>query len=156
MDILAHALWGLIFFDSLDMNLYLIILFSLLPDFSAFSFEFVKLILGFKKFPHSKEEARKKIPRYVGKIYNFTHSLVLVGCLFLILFIFYRSFSWYILPWILHILLDIPSHPRDFFGTPIFYPFSSYKFDGYEWGKKWFMIVNYSLIAIGLVIVYLL
>ena len=144
MDILAHALWGLI------------VLFSLVPDLSAFSFEFVKFIFMHKEIPKNKKEARKRIPRYVKKIYNFTHSLVLVGALFLILFFTYRSYSWYILPWILHILLDIPSHPRNFFGTPIFFPISNFKFNGWEWSKPWFMIINYSLIIIvGFLVVLL-
>jgi hypothetical protein len=53
------------------------------------------------------------------------------------------------LGWLLHIILDIPSHSIDFFATPFLFPVSDYVFQyGARWSIPWFMILNYSLLLI--------
>jgi hypothetical protein len=51
--------------------------------------------------------------------------------------------------WLLHMLMDIPTHTYVFFATPIFWPFSAYKFSGIRWAEWWFLILDYgSLLAV--------
>lgn len=157
MDILAHSLWGLIIFKLLlfpDLNPYLLVIFSIIPDLVAFVPLIIQMIynksLNFKRARAENENTwkKRKMPSYVSEIYNWTHSLIVVGTIFIVLFFIKKEYSFYILPWILHIIVDIPSHERDFFGTPILYPISDFKFDGIPWSNKWHMIINYSLIII--------
>lgn len=58
--------------------------------------------------------------------------------------------------WLLHILMDIPSHSYDFYPTPFLWPISDFKINGFHWGTPWFMITNYSLIIISYLILYFL
>ncbi len=152
MDIIAHALWGLIIFHKL--NPWLVIFFSIFPDILAFSIDSVRIIFVEKRFTPKKMMARK-FPPYVVEIYNYTHSLILTAVLFIILFFTFRTASYYILPWILHILVDIPLHPKEFFGTPFMYPFSNYKFNGYHWIKLPALLANYALLALVAYLVFI-
>ena len=63
---------------------------------------------------------------------------------------------WEILGWPLHILIDIPTHTYQFYPTPFLWPISTYKFDGISWGTPWFMIVNYSSLAIVLITLFVM
>ncbi|MGV8169246.1 MAG: hypothetical protein ACP5N3_04285 [Candidatus Nanoarchaeia archaeon] len=153
MDVLAHALWGLIVFHSLSLNYWLIALFSILPDLVSFVPWMIHNLVTKGRIYNSKDwknrtKMIKSIPKYVFRLYDITHSLVISGFIFLVLFFTVKEYSYYMLPWMLHIIIDIPSHPRDFFGTPILFPFSNFKFNGIPWSHKWFMIINYSSIII--------
>ncbi|MBI5742400.1 MAG: hypothetical protein HZA25_00995 [Candidatus Niyogibacteria bacterium] len=44
--------------------------------------------------------------------------------------------------------MDVPTHTYLFFPTPLFWPFSHYYFSGISWGTPWFLITNYSLLAL--------
>ncbi|MDO8664161.1 MAG: hypothetical protein Q7K44_01235 [Candidatus Liptonbacteria bacterium] len=51
--------------------------------------------------------------------------------------------------WLLHILLDIPTHSYAFYPTPVFWPLGGWKFSGYPWAHPWFIAANYSAIAVA-------
>jgi hypothetical protein len=61
---------------------------------------------------------------------------------------------WAMLGWLVHILIDIPTHSYQFYPTPFLWPLSSWKFNGISWGQKWFMIANYSTIVIAYAALY--
>lgn len=63
-----------------------------------------------------------------------------------------RKWPWLMGGWVLHIIIDIPTHTKAFFATPFLWPLSNFKIDGISWGTLWFMLINYS----ALVLVYLL
>ncbi len=65
-----------------------------------------------------------------------------------------RRFPYELLGWLLHILIDIPTHSYSFYPTPFLWPISQYKFDGISWGTPWFMIVNYSSLAISYLVLW--
>ncbi len=155
MDIFAHALWSWLLFSSFG-NIFLIILFGVLPDLIPFSPTTIQIFAKFKfktfkKWKHP-QEMEKQIPKYTHFVYNITHSFVTVIILAIILYIFAKPYAVLMLPWTFHILVDIPTHKKEFFPTRFLYPISDFCIDGISWATSWFMILNYSLIAIGIVI----
>lgn len=60
-----------------------------------------------------------------------------------------RSVPWEMGGWLLHILIDIPTHSYKFYPTPIFWPVWNWKFlYGFSWGVPWFLIANYAAIIL--------
>ncbi|MDD5291309.1 MAG: hypothetical protein PHZ04_04335 [Patescibacteria group bacterium] len=154
MDIISHALWTNLIFKGLPAEQKgLAVLFGLLPDFVSFSSltlsNFVKKTLHFEAPPMAT------IPKYVFKLYDVTHSLVIWLAIFLVLKIF--GLSWWLVvyyAWGLHILLDIFTHTTEFFPTPILWPFSRFHFSGINWSNKWFMLFNYALLLFMYLVFY--
>ena len=60
------------------------------------------------------------------------------------------------LGWGLHILIDIPTHSYQFYPTPLLWPVSSWKFNGFSWTTPWFIIVNYLAILLVYALLYIL
>jgi hypothetical protein len=110
-------------------------------------------------------EVRAKffIFRLTNVLYHPTHSLVIFACIFLLVW----AVRWYRLNyyrgvriptvtstpaappgemcgWLLHILLDIPSHTTRLYPTPFLWPLSDFTVDGISWGRPWFMALNYG------------
>ncbi|MDO8660244.1 MAG: hypothetical protein Q7K54_06675 [Candidatus Parcubacteria bacterium] len=80
-------------------------------------------------------------------LYQYSHSLIIWAIVFLLVWFFYKRPRYELLGWLLHILIDIPSHTLAFFPTPFLFPISDYKFPyGVQWGSYWFMVINYSLL----------
>lgn len=51
--------------------------------------------------------------------------------------------------WALHIFFDIPTHVKEYFATPIFWPFSDWTFGGLTWRSPYIFIPNVlALLAI--------
>ena len=101
---------------------------------------------------------------YAWEAYQITHSLFWVTTGFLLTWwyfekkgvsqLFFTSenlsarnaafFLW--LPWLLHILNDIPTHVKQFFPTPFLAPISDYTFDGVRWSTPWVWLTNLAII----------
>jgi hypothetical protein len=65
-----------------------------------------------------------------------------------IVYYFWKEWALLLGGWPLHIIMDIPTHSREFFPTPFLWPISDVTFNGISWATAWFMIANYSLLAI--------
>ena len=59
-----------------------------------------------------------------------------------------RKAPWLLLPWGLHILMDIPTHER--YLTPFLYPISLFTVEGYAWNRPPVLVVNVA----GLLVAY--
>jgi hypothetical protein len=82
-------------------------------------------------------------------LYQFSHSLIIWAVVFVIVWSIRKRPPLVLLGWLLHILIDIPSHALNFYPTPFLFPLSHYRFPyGVSWANQWYMIVNYSLLAI--------
>ncbi len=154
MDIISHGLWTNLIFKELPAGQRSwAVVFGVLPDIISFSSMTFKHF--FRKTMHFKEPSLSVFPRYVFKLYDLTHSLVIWLGIFLVLKLF--GLDWLALAfcgWGLHILLDIFTHTDKFFPTPIFWPFSRFHFSGIAWANKWFMAFNYGVLAFLYLVFY--
>jgi len=146
MDTFAHAFWSFIIFYQSEY-VWLAVLFGVLPDLLSWTI--------FTLFPKKKGFTWKKpnfdlVPRWVFMLYGITHSIFVIATVFLLVFFIFGFLPIYLLAWPLHVLIDIPTHKKDFLPTPFLWPVSKYAFPGISWGTKKFMIANYSLIILSL------
>ena len=59
-----------------------------------------------------------------------------------------RRMPWEMGGWLLHILIDIPTHSYQFYPTPLCWPISGWKFNGFSWGNAYFLAVNYFALGV--------
>jgi len=144
MDTLAHLLWTLIFFYK-TKYLPLGLIIAVMPDILSWGMYVVYRI--FKHLPFGKPNL-SSIPKWVFTLYGITHSIFVFALVGVIVFIIWKEWVIVLLPWLIHILMDIPTHTREFLGTPFLWPFSEWVFPGTSWGSLWFMSINYSLILL--------
>jgi hypothetical protein len=86
-----------------------------------------------------------------SSLYNVSHSLFIITGSFLLAWWILKRVPWEMFGWFLHVLIDIPTHPYDFFPTPLFWPLSTWKFvHGFSWATPWFMVLDIT----SLVLVY--
>ena len=119
-------------------------------------------------------EVRAKffIFRLTSALYHPSHSIIIFACVFFLVWAvrwyrlnYYRGIKipnvtatpatpyWEMCGWLLHILIDIPSHTLRLYPTPFLWPLSDMKVDGISWGRPWFMALNYSaLITVFIVL----
>ena len=122
MDTFAHALWSFLLFHKTD-QVWWAVFFGTMPDLSL-------------------------VPDWVFTLYGITHSVFIMAGVFLLSFLFTGGIPIALWAWPLHVLIDIPTHRRDFLPTPFLWPVSTWKFPGISWGQPAFMIANWSLIII--------
>lgn len=146
MDTLAHALWSYIIFQK-SGNVSLAILFGVLPDLLSWT---IFMFFPKKNFNWKKPNL-KLIPRWVFTLYGITHSIFVISVVFLIVYTITKTIPVFLIAWPIHVLMDIPTHRKDFLPTPFLWPFSDYAFPGISWGTKKFMITNYTIIIILLI-----
>jgi len=154
MDIISHVLWtNLVFKEVPVAQRSLVVVFGILPDLISFSFIALKHFV--RRTMHYTNPPLSALPKYVFKLYNITHSLVIWLAIFLILRIL--NLDWWVIAfygWGFHILLDIFTHTSEFFPTPILWPFSRFHFSGINWSNKWFMLFNYAVLLFLYLVFY--
>ncbi len=154
MDVLSHALWtNLVFKELPPEQRSFVVFFGVLPDFISFARIIGKGFL--QKILHYTDKPLSTFPKFVFKLYDFTHSLVVWLGIYLFLKIFHLDWAAFVfLGWGFHIMLDIFTHSRHFFPTPILWPFSHFHFSGIAWANKWFMLFNYSVLTFLYLVFY--
>lgn len=151
MDIFAHGLWAnLIFRNAPVSTRTLAIVLSIAPDLIPFvpsllNRKAVKMWLAVKQSTY--EKVAKHVPAWVYRLYDITHSIPLWIVGFFIWWLIQGSVPWAAFGWLIHILIDIPTHMKSFFPTPFLWPFSRRVVDGINWGVRWFMLANYGILA---------
>jgi hypothetical protein len=73
------------------------------------------------------------IPDFVFVLYNITHSLFGMAVILGLLVAWKRPLLLPALAWPLHVLTDVPTHGSGVFTTPLFWPFSNFRFSGWNW-----------------------
>lgn len=162
------------------LNLKMAIFWGVFPDLFAFtvpiSLIILNILLGKSDLadfprPETLEPAQRDgIPAFhlLSILYSMSHSIVIFSLVFIAILIFLRAvyyplrnsgkkflFPWEISGWLLHILIDIPTHSTQFYSTPFLWPISDIKFNGISWGTPWFLTLNY-LVMIALYLAYLI
>lgn len=163
MEIFAHTLWTTagvkVFNDSRKEKTKKIsfvwsAFWGLFPDIFSLSLPIVIFAIGLimgdyglGSLPHTREVINSYNISLI--LYPMTHSLVIWGFVFGIVWIVMKRPPLVMLGWVFHIILDMPSHPMGVFATPLFYPLSNYKFQyGVSWASTSFFIINYSVLSI--------
>ena len=150
MDYFAHGAWAYILFHK-SKKVWWAVFFGMFPDTLSWLPYFFYRLFTQTEFGRPNFGA---IPDWVFTLYGISHSILI--CLLIIsitFFIFYKlkkNLPYYLLGWPLHILIDVPTHGKDFLPTPFLWPFSSYAFPGISWSTPWFWISTWVAILICL------
>ena len=155
MDIVSHGLWGGVAFGRKSkLNFLIAFLFGIVPDLFSFGLLFMTNLTGITGGPHysNGRPDAAMIPGYVHLMYNITHSLIIFLAVFLLVWIIRKKPFWLMGAWGLHILVDIPTHGKEFFPTPFLWPVSDFKVDGINWGNPMIFFPNLILLAIAYLI----
>jgi hypothetical protein len=164
MDIISHALWSSALFKSINLklkkkrfNFWWAAFWGTFPDVFAFVIPYIIffiIIISQNGFNIKNLITTIKSPAYESIIvilYSISHSLVIFAIVFLLVWLIFRKPIWILFGWLLHILIDIPTHTIGHFATPMFWPISNFKINGLiYWREPLFMIID----IIALIIVY--
>lgn len=171
MDIIAHSIWGWIYTKFTNSKLKgkikikPTILCSILPDLIAFTP--LAILITFNLLfgtltatellngPHSNEinPNQSTIFYITTTLYTITHSLFVFLAIFFIMYLIYKKPILELTGWLIHILIDIPTHSYQFYPTPFLWPISNYIYDGISWGQPILMTLNYTSIIICLILI---
>ncbi|MCP5077299.1 MAG: hypothetical protein GY951_04500, partial [Psychromonas sp.] len=148
MDIISHGLWGHLILKKIKPKIKFktAVAFNILPDILPFGLMAIYMTFTGNISPDSFSP--ETIPEFVLQIYRATHSLFTFSLFFLILLLIKRCIYWPILGWLIHILIDIPTHGGNDYITKFLYPLSDYAFDGLRWTNVAIISINYFLLAI--------
>lgn len=179
MDTLSHGLWTAAAYKVINkkakkkLNVWWASFWGVFPDFFAFTTLFFwifwnALIEGnnVMRGPEFSEPAVHDglfIMKLTNALYNLSHSLFVFLIVILVVIAIRKYIQhkkevvpWVMGGWLLHILIDIPTHSYKFYPTPFLWPISGFKFNGYSWGNATFEIVNYSLLFLVYLTFFLL
>jgi len=152
MDIISHGLYGWTIFGRKNKKqLWLSIGFGILPDFLSFGIPFAGTIVAMLSGSHISAFSQAwhhTGENYIAVIYNITHSLIVWAVVFGALWLIYKKPVKASFAWLLHILIDIPTHSIAFFATPFLWPISNYKFDGIPRSNKMIFIPNVIVLVV--------
>ena len=171
MDIFAHGLWAGAVYKGIgqkkSVSVKWAVFWGIFPDLFAFTIPFALIIIGLisgnfeaKNFPKPDEiepgqaDGITSIFPYTRVLYSVSHSLFIFLIIFILSSLIFRRPILELGGWLLHILIDIPTHSYKFFPTPFLWPISSLKFDGYSWSHPIFMIMNYGALAILYLVIF--
>lgn len=157
MDIFAHSLWtNAVFYKKYKedkKNLFLSVLFGILPDLVSFSPLFIYGFISRQGFPGIFGD--NPLANYAHESYNYTHSIVIFIAVFLVVTAIRRwKVYWPMFGWALHICIDIFTH-KGFYETPFLFPLSGFRFEyGISWGHPVFMAINYSCLVLVYTVIF--
>jgi len=185
MEIVSHAFWAATIAKKVNKKIKKPIhvwqgaFWGIFPDLLAFTplfiWLFVQFIMGDLTFSNFLPQFRQpgvaqqsasvfetsgangnlSIFQLTSSLYDIGHSLVTFAIVFGVLFLIFRRPIWELGGWLLHILIDIPTHSYNSYPTPILWPFSEWKFShGLTWGTPWILMLNYSAIIVVFFLVW--
>jgi len=143
MDTLSHALWGYVATQR-KAKFWKAAFFGAFPDLFAFTIPFVMMVFAGGMFTRH----RPNFPEYISTLYNISHSLIICALVFGIIYAFRKKLYIWMIGWPLHILMDIPTHEKEFFPTLFLYPFSNFVVDGIRWSNPYIFFTNWGLLII--------
>ena len=168
MDIISHALWSGALFKSINLklkkrkfNFWQAAFFGMFPDVVSFVIPFIIFLfiilpqtgLNFLSINNAIES-----PPYssiIEMLYNISHSLIIFVVVFLLIWLIFRKPIYILFGWLLHILIDIPTHLIGHFATPFLWPLSSFKINGIiYWREPLFMMIDIVLLIIVYAIIF--
>lgn len=150
MDTISHAAWGATIVRKSRLVWWAAFA-AALPDLIPAAFGLLRYKRRYYLDMANLSFIDKPESAYM-RIYHFTHSLVPITVLAVVLRFLAPGWWIIVIPYYSHVLLDIGTH-RGVWATRIFYPFSDFHFEGYNWWKDWrITALNWTaLIAINLI-----
>ena len=153
MDIIAHSLWATAIGKTWNrrartrLRLAWFVFWTMFPDL----FSFAPMVVAGLSAKLSGATQIRHVHSILGiGLYSLSHSFVVFAAAFALVSLVSRRPVWAMLGWALHIAIDIPTHSR--YTTPFLWPVSHYRFTGIGWWERWFIIVNYTALAIVFVV----
>jgi len=80
-------------------------------------------------------------------LYPAAHSLIVFLLVFTITTLLARRIVFAMLGWLLHILIDIPTHSLRYYATRFLWPLTDFRVDGIAWWTLWFWVATYGALA---------
>ncbi len=176
MDIFAHSLWTYAAAHAANsklreknrkqLNVWWATFFGVWPDLFAGAVPFVWIFWSFVTGSLSSsmfmnvrlgEHVSPQLTSIFGvwsSLYHWSHSIIIFLIVFGLVWLVARRPILELFGWLLHILIDIPTHSTDFFPTPFLWPLSNAHVNGIPWGETWFMILNYSALLVVYIILF--
>jgi hypothetical protein len=170
MDIFAHGLWTYAAAKALNkkieskskkpLRVWRAAFWGIFPDLFAFAIPFTWIAwslafggLHISDIPRPQEVEPPtgntyRIVLLANSLYSLSHSAIIFIAVFLLIWLMLRRPVLELGGWFLHILIDVPTHSYQFYPTPVLWPLSDWKFHGISWATPWFMILNYSALAV--------
>ena len=147
MDYFAHGFWTYLIFHRFRWKWWALF-FGVLPDTASwFIFSIYNAFTNSVQWGAGHPDF-SGVPNWTWTLYGISHSIIVFSIVFIIVWLFTKNIQWVLIPWLLHILIDIPTHSREFLPTPFLWPLSEWRFPGFSWGVQWFMILNYSALIL--------
>lgn len=146
MDTISHALWGKGLFGYRKYRWYAL-LFGAIPDLLSFGIYFLYILISQPQNYKPGKPALDELPSWVFSLYDFSHSIIVAFIFIAIAYKINRDFSFPMLAWPFHIVLDIFTHSIQYFPTPVLWPISNYRFDGIPWSHPIIWFANIACIA---------
>lgn len=151
MDIISHGLWGGITAGRKSRrDFWLAFFFGVAPDVFSFGIFSVGVWLGLAEGPDWGKGLPDSsiIPVYVHILYNWTHSLLIFIFVYAVVWLVLRRPYYLLLPWGLHIVMDIFTHGSQFFPTPFLWPITKRTIEGIPWSEPIIFFPNLILLAL--------
>jgi hypothetical protein len=80
-------------------------------------------------------------------LYPLGHSIIVFALAFALTCVLARRVVYEMLGWLMHILIDIPTHSLDYYATRFLWPVSEFRVDGIAWWTPWFWVLTYVALA---------
>ncbi len=158
MEIVAHGLWAAAAAITANrstgarLRVGWTVWWAAFPDVLAFGPSFAAgLWLRFAGGSNAAANGHLLPHVHIGlPLYPAAHSLLVFALVFGVTTILARRIVFEMLGWLLHILIDIPTHSFSYYATRFLWPISDFRIDGVAWWTPWFWAATYG----ALVVVY--
>lgn len=164
MDIFSHGLWAGAAAHAVNLkskskvSVLKTAAWGVFPDLFAFTIPFVWMVTTGARFdPRNAEPYGGNghfIYQLTQQLYNIGHSFFVFAIVFGLVWLLFKRPVWELGGWLFHILIDVPTHSYAFFPTPVLWPISGWKFNGFSWGQSWFMILDIAALSIVYLIIW--
>lgn len=75
------------------------------------------------------------------------HSAIVAGLVTMLVWFWTRSLWIPLLGWWSHIVVDMFTHSKDYYESPVLWPITRQGFDGIAWNTPWFLGLNYAALT---------
>ena len=155
MEIVAHGLWAAAAAVAarrsarIRLRLAWTVWWGVFPDVLAFG---PSIVAGLWLRLAGGPDAVHRHVHFGLPLYPAGHSLIVFLLVFGVVSLLARRVVFEMLGWLLHILIDIPTHSLRYYATRFLWPVSGFRVDGVAWWTPWFWVATY----VALLAVYIL